>query len=382
MVDQPTASTEETADRDNAIQPGRRRRGVDPADGQLPQLLWPKSLVERPERPLVCYLDLNHWIGLSRANAGRADGERYVEALAACRAAKRSGAAVFPISDAHYVEMAKIRSESQRAHLAEVMWELSGLTTILSRPSIMRMELDRSLSDLVGPTDGLLAPLPLLGFGSAWAFGRVGWRLRSDEEDLTDELDGDALARFRLLTTTAERRILAGPKDDEIPALKEKGWDPYAGLRVAEQRALEEAEQAKRFDDGPKWRRGRIRDVILARELVIELFDMLFDALTWRSLGFEFLEADRDRARRLVRSMPSSEVSTELKRAAHRNRQTRWRSNDIIDIDAMSLAVPYCDVVVTEQHRANQLRSAHFDDRMNTVILDAPQLLPGILESA
>ena len=277
--------------------------------------------------------------------------------------------------------MAKIRSESQRARLAEVMWELSGLTTILSRPSIMRMELDRSLSDLVGPADGLLDPLPLLGFGSAWAFGRVGWRLRSDEQDLTDELEGDALASFRFLIAKAERRILAGPTDDEIPALKKTGWDPYAGLRVAEQRALEEAEQAKRFDADPRWRRGRIRDVILARELAIELFDMLREALTWRSLGFEFLEADRDRSRRLVRSMPSSEVSTELKRAAHRNRQTKWKANDIIDIDAMSLAVPYCDVVVTERHRANQLRSAHFDDRMSTVILDALQLLPDVLRS-
>ena len=381
MVDHLTAPNEESGDRGGVVQRGRRPRDVDPAEGPLPPLLWPTSLVDRPRRPLVCYLDLNHWIGLSRANAGRADGERYVEALEACRAAKGSGTAIFPISDAHYVEMAKIRSESQRARLADVMWELSGLTTILSRPSIMRMELDRSLSDLVGPADGLLAPLPLLGFGSAWAFGRVGWRLRSDEEDFTDELEGDALARFRFLTTTAERRILAGPRDDEIPALKETGWDPYAGLRVAEQRALEEAEQAKRFDADPRWRRGRIRDVILARELVIELFDMLLEALTWRSLGLEFLEADRDRARRLVRSMPSSEISTELKRAAHRNRQTKWKSNDIIDIDAMSLAVPYCDVVVTERHRANQLRSAHFDDRMSTVILDTLQLLPDVLRS-
>ena len=108
---------------------------------------------------------------------------------------------------------------------------------------------------------------------------------------------------------------------------------------------------------------------------------MLLEALTRRSLGLEFLEADRDRARRLVRSMPSSEISTELKRAAHRNRQTKWKSNDLIDIDAMSLAVPYCDVVVTERHRANQLRSAHFDDRMSTVILDTLQLLPDVLRS-
>jgi hypothetical protein len=344
-------------------------------------LLWPKSLIERANEPLVCYLDLNHWIGLSRANAGRADGQCLVESLAACRTAKQTGTAIFPISDAHYVEMAKIRSESQRARLAEVMWELSDLTTILGKPSIMRMELDQSLSDLVCPANGSLAPLPLLGFGSAWAFGRVGWRARSGTEDVTDQLEGSALEVFRMLTVDMERRILSGPRDDEIPSLDSRGRDPYAGLRIAERRALAETEQAKRFDSDPRWRRGRIRDVILARELVTDLLEMLLEALAWRSIGLDFLEADRERARRLVRSMPSSEVATELKRAAHRNGQTRWRSNDIIDIDAMSLAVPYCDIVVTERHRANQLRSAHLDERMNTVILDQLQLLPDALRS-
>jgi len=62
----------------------------------------------------------------------------------------------------------------------------------------------------------------------------------------------------------------------------------------------------------------------------------------------------RKAGQRLEHSHPARSLGgedTELKRAAHRNRQTKWKSNDLIDIDAMSLAVPYCDVVVTEWHR-------------------------------
>jgi hypothetical protein len=91
---------------------------------------------------------------------------------------------------------------------------------------------------------------------------------------------------------------------------------------------------------------------------------------------------DRERARRLVRSMPSSEVSTELKVAAHRNPQTQWTANDIIDIDSMGLAVPYCDIVVTEKRACHTLRSAHLDTRMNTTILDRLVDLPSALTVA
>jgi hypothetical protein len=44
-----------------------------------------------PEARLV-YLDLNHWIGLAKANTGHPDGARHRDALAALRQAKTSGA--------------------------------------------------------------------------------------------------------------------------------------------------------------------------------------------------------------------------------------------------------------------------------------------------
>jgi hypothetical protein len=47
--------------------------------------------------------------------------------------------------------------------------------------------------------------------------------------------------------------------------------------------------------------------------------------------------------------MRSTEVSIATKTAWHRNANKKWTPNDIYDIDAMALSVPYCDVVVTEK---------------------------------
>src|SRR5687768_10237132 len=65
-----------------------------------------------------------------------------------------------------------------------------------------------------------------------------------------------------------------------------------------------------------------------------------------------------------------------LKTAWHRNRDIPWSANDVYDIDAMALAVPYCDVVVTEKACHHALVSTGVDVRMNTVLLrDLPSLV-------
>jgi hypothetical protein len=53
--------------------------------------------------------------------------------------------------------------------------------------------------------------------------------------------------------------------------------------------------------------------------------------------------------------MPSTNVSIELKMAWHSSPDKRWAANDVYDIDAMSLAVPYCDVVVTAKACRNTI---------------------------
>lgn len=76
--------------------------------------VWPSALRLPAWPPLLVYLDLNHWIGLAQAATGHRSGVRFAGCLSACRAARASGAAVFPLSGAHYMEVAKIRDPAQR----------------------------------------------------------------------------------------------------------------------------------------------------------------------------------------------------------------------------------------------------------------------------
>src|ERR1035437_607105 len=86
------------------------------------------------------------------------------------------------------------------------------------------------------------------------------------------------------------------------------------------------------------------------------------------------------RVRSFVRAMPSTEVSIELKTAWHRNGDKVWTANDIYDIDAMSLTVPYCDVVVPDKAFYHVLNSAGLGERMHTALLRNLVDLPSTLD--
>jgi hypothetical protein len=78
--------------------------------------------------------------------------------------------------------------------------------------------------------------------------------------------------------------------------------------------------------------------------------------------------------------MPSADVSVSLITAAHRNPQTKWTANDVFDIDALSVAVPYCDIVVTERHARHTLQVAGAPRRLRTDVLATLDDLATIVE--
>jgi hypothetical protein len=122
-------------------------------------------------------------------------------------------------------------------------------------------------------------------------------------------------------------------------------------------------------------------DLVSARELIIEFKNIRPRALEERGLVLTDVMWDPESGRRLVRSMPSTDVSIALKAAWHRNGQRAWEVNDIYDIDALALATPYCDVVVTEKACHHILNSAKMAERMNTSLLHRLADLPFVLEN-
>ena len=119
----------------------------------------------------------------------------------------------------------------------------------------------------------------------------------------------------------------------------------------------------------PKWRRGRIRDVIITREILIEINEKLARGLHIRGAEFEDLAPDREAARSVFDSMPSFDVAVTLKTAHHRNPQHAWSENDIMDIDALGSTLPYRDIVVTDSAMESHAHQSKLVERLDTTVL-------------
>lgn len=354
----------------------------------LLEVVWPAQLIQPARPPKIVYLDLNHWIGLAKAATRHQDAGPYAELLSNCRAAQASGDAVFPLSETHYFEMSRIKDPRQRYQVAAVMEELSEFLTVLGLSPIRRLELATTLDVFLSPFDPIYQEVPLLGAGFSHAFGRRGeFRVR----DSITGADLTAIMRERIgvdlhdsimadVDLQLNRSILRGPTDAEVAGLRSCGWNPEAIHAYADQRAQQEREQAARLDQHPRWRRGRLRDVVSAREVIIELLPMVEEIAAARGMLLaEVLRDDRDLFRLIFGSMPSLDVAIGLKTSMHRDANRRWTTNDISDIDALANVVPYCDVVLTEKSAHTLLTACRLDTKMKTTVLRRPSDLSELL---
>lgn len=350
------------------------RPGVDRTNAKY---AWPTSLVSPPPGTRIIYLDLNHWISLAKAATGHPDGARHRATLTALREA--GDRVVTPLALPHYMEMAGIADPRQRFDVAAVMEELSDFACLISEPTIVPLELDAALAATVG-THERFGPISLLGRGVLQALGlRGGLRFRtSDGRDVTAATRAGwsgGPEQFDAWTEQAERQLdrasLRGPTDSEVSGLAAAGWDPTVARRTAEVRATQEREQGERLAAEPRWRRGRLRDVVAARYLALEVLEMFNEALAAHDLRPTDVIAhtDTEAARRFTDSMPTADVRISLLTAGHRNPQTTWTSNAMFDIDALTVAVAYCDVVVTDKEAHHAVHAAGLHQRLNTTVL-------------
>jgi hypothetical protein len=279
------------------------------------------------------------------------------------------------------MEVAKIVDPSRRSNLAAIMEELSGFATLAARHVVMRLEIEAVLEQELGAAPSPPPVVDLVGWGVKHSLGtegdvRIVDASGADVTELARARIG-AAAFDRLLVDARlalERGILAGPRDDaEVAQLRANGWQPDAAVKVAQERADRESELVGILNEDPRWRRGRLRDVVSARELTHEMWNALAERLVARGIAKVESFGDRRRIRSFVRSMPSAEVVIEMKTARHRNPSMTWETNTIFDIDAMALSVPYCDAVVTERHAYSILDRAGLGERMSTALMRTPQ---------
>ena len=334
---------------------------------------WPRTL--RTEHPFgrMVYLDLNHWIELAKALSGHQAGRKNLDTLTTFEQAVADGAVVFPLSFTTLLEISKIRNPRQRRTLREVIELLSRYYVVTSLWIVECHEVEALLDKRLGVNPEPIGYNDYLDWGILRALGMDG-RLK-----IRDNSSKDVTSEFRKSLTPARAKLFDERVADaqlEVNRMFIDHGGLYSGgqpkehtFQLVEGNALFEEELVGLLNENPRWRRGRIRDVIAARHMAYEINEILFKGLANRHVPLESLAPDTEGVRGVGDSMPSFDVTVTLKTEYHRDPNHSWTPNDVCDIQALASTLPYCDVVVTDKAVATVAARTGLADRLDTVVL-------------
>jgi hypothetical protein len=344
----------------------------------------------------TAYLDQWVWIRLARAAAGKPDAPEDPDLLEALVDAADAGVA-FPLSWTHYIETQSIKNRRQRKDVAGVMASISHFRGLRSRTDLMRNQLLIATHDEFGRPTFRPENLDPLGVGVHWVFDGVEKTLQIHDVD-GNVVDSDLFTREMRVRGTQgfEYALMAGPRQEEEAVLRERyGYKPEATEEEGLRRLEREQEFVGLLQDTPPEDPAELRVWIQAREVTHEHLELLTDVFKEHGLSTRVLDGgfgeDRPQGRREFISgffdrMPSVQVAVDLKLAVRRNNQRGWAQNDVYDTDAMSIAVPYCAVVVADKAVADALGRVKASERHGTLVTpkldELAEVLPQMVKDA
>lgn len=320
-----------------------------------------------PGCPPVLYLDMNVWVRLAQGVAGKSEAWR--KRFARLEDATRSGKVKIPLTSALYMELWNRGHEASRTDVARIMAALTGYTTLGALHVVteleIRAEIHRRLTGISSPVERD----DVIGLGVNHAFASEHGRLRfvasveteSSAETPTME-QPDGWQEFQGSGQNWEWIHLAGVQT----LMDAEGFDRTPEHRLGTAFVREEEELRRRFsEDAEMWNH---RSGIIITQEFIRVLEIINDTAEERNINprtiFQISGSVQERrkdTKDFIRSIPTVWTIAKLREWKHQNRNLAWHQHDRGDFISLALALPYCDIVVTENlwsHLANASKLA------------------------
>lgn len=330
-----------------------------------------------PSQPCVLYLDMNVWVDMAKGL--RTGNARWSELREQLLAGIAAGRLVVPIAAPHYLELWHRRETESRRSVAVLMRDVSGYATIPSAHVVRQLEARELAMSWTGRIRDHIKP-SIQGHGAAHAFGREEGRLRFVER--VASADGTIREGAPAAPPVELAQLIGQPAVWEWFQLvgDEQLLEDHSGLdRTPQHRfgstSLEDELRMREFIRERSLSREALRDLIDAQEFdsireyiaeaVVDLGGTPPPVLT--AVG-AFDPAHVASVRPVVRAMPSAHTWSTLRYHKHRDLSLPWDQHDWIDLTALSVALPYCDIVITEKRWAHLGRVSGLDSEFGTRI--------------
>lgn len=302
------------------------------------------------------FLDQNHWIYLAQDYWGAPQRRSHTGIAAAVLGAVHAGEIRLPLSITHFIEATRAASPARRAQLAEVFDRFSNGWFMAAWSTVLAWEIEITVRSTFGNApDGM-------GFeviGRGFLHG-----VQSDVRELLEErFTPDQIAAFEHLAS------LPGAVYDYLTGLyKEERQRQNEGVRELDRNGVAAAEDLRvkrRSYSVETHRRAHYAGYTM------QFQDFLISAL--ESIGKtkqDFLDLGLSGLMSFWSNVPSLDVDCEL--TLYRDRQwTRSaKEGDVRDIANLALAIPYCDIVLTEKLWSRAVAECRLAEKYDTLVVD------------
>lgn len=290
----------------------------------------------RGQGPLKVYLDMNIWIALGQARHNRKSLRPGSErALSAVIESVHAGTAIFPISAAHVMEFFKTSRLERRQRLGSLLREVTRGWAIASSSHLLRDEISRAFTNALGLPQPTPSTPVFAKYGIPFAYG----------------LHGMFLNGLTLSKGSKEIALASLGSDQSMSLFLSDENEEQTRTAMAHIRALEEQQAAK--DERARQVLAAYGADVARRAYLARLTeDMIGEIMPVVSgLGvdlFELMRSDQTRARMALDSIPQFDVEATLFVRRNALMQRNISRTDMMDLAHLTLAIPYCNLVVTE----------------------------------
>lgn len=349
--------------------PGKQAVDYTEDDADLGSTMWAMAT--------VIYLDQNHWIELIRRRRVHGQHEQPARRIVTlddpltplymlvhgvgnktCR---------LPLSGVHYKETSRRTEPASRFELGEFMHQMSRRISIRHSTDVIREEIAAAVTHVFhGAPRESIDP-----WGIGWRDalpGLPGWNITVPPGMTTAQVNTQADVMF-------ERGVLTG--DTGLPSVPSMLQMYPENIRQHAEKYAEGQNEIREKWRSENWLTGERSERLFAARSIADLLDPLQDAMIAQGIPpDQFLELGKDGMTEFIALCPAWWTLTELERLKHQADQKPWEANDLDDLAALCVAIPYCDVVVTEKKWTALALRAQLDARYHTEILHRLDDLP------
>lgn len=325
-------------------------------------------------------MDQNHWVNLAQAYHNHPDGKKYKAVLKKLTELVDKDKVRLPLSAYHFLETLKIKNKGQKERLAEVMTNLS-------------QGWGMALVDSIAPVEIQIAgarifeyPLPqqpkvfardlslILDIDLESIANKI---LRKNNETAITPESLVAFTRKQLATQpNIANLFLTGDIYDTTNLAKniddyKFGIEQFAQLNKKVQIATESFANSQE-----QLKRKVILDYLIGKETK----ETLNNALSIYSKTIaDVTSLGKGAGIKFIESIPALDMETNLVATRNMQKGRENEGNDWADLRFLVVAVPYCDIVVTEKFFRGLVLRSKLDKKYKTIVLrDLTNLLEHI----